>query len=189
MKQTSKILMMLLVGLIVLALIIVLLFETEVILPGPLAGMNQSEFVWATLMELLTLGAAFMGLRLFKFKRVHDELVSRPESLLKWGVIRLLVLGVPMVVDTLLYYVYMNPTFGYLAIMLLLCLPFVIPTEARCLAETEEEKEADEAVSEDSNEQSELTDSVKDKIDSVKDKIDSVENKADTAEDKKEGSR
>ncbi len=152
--------MMLFVGLIGLALVIVLLFETEVILPGPLAGMSQSEFVWATLMELLTLGAAFMGLRLFKFKKVHDELIGRRESLLKWGVVRLLVLGIPMVVDTLLYYIYMNPTFGYLAIMLLLCLPFVIPTEARCLAETEEEKEA---VSAASDEQEEPTETAEEK--------------------------
>jgi hypothetical protein len=33
----------------------------------------------------------------------------------------------------------MNTTFGYLGIMLLLCLPFVFPSVGRCLAETSEE--------------------------------------------------
>ena len=57
----------------------------------------------------------------------------------KWGMLRLLILEVPMVIDTLLYYIYMNTTFGYLAIILLLCLPFVFPSLNRCLAETSEE--------------------------------------------------
>ncbi len=60
--------------------------------------------------------------------------------MLKWGLLRLLILEVPMVVNTYLYYIYMNTTFGYLAIILLLCLPFVMPTESRCLAETSEEE-------------------------------------------------
>ena len=37
------------------------------------------------------------------------------------------------------FYIYMNPTFGYLAIILLLCLPFVFPSQSRCIAETTEE--------------------------------------------------
>jgi hypothetical protein len=60
--------------------------------------------------------------------------------MMKWGTIRLLILQVPMLADTLLYYMYMNTTFGYLAIMLLLCLPFVFPSLNRCLAETSEEE-------------------------------------------------
>jgi hypothetical protein len=55
----------------------------------------------------------------------------------KWGMARIIIIGFPMVVDTLLYYIYMNTTFGYLGIMLLLCLPFIFPTLNRCLDETE----------------------------------------------------
>ena len=43
----------------------------------------------------------------------------------------------PLWADTLLYYLYMNTTFGYLGIILVLCLPFVYPSESRCEAETE----------------------------------------------------
>ena len=56
---------------------------------------------------------------------------------MKWGTIRLLTLEVPMLVDTLLYYIYMNTTFGYLGIILALCLPFVYPSLSRCEDETE----------------------------------------------------
>ena len=92
------------------------------------------------MMELLTLGFAFLALRLFKFEKIKNDLVSRKETALKkWGTIRLALLGAPLLIDTLLYYTYMKATFGYLALILVLCLPFVYPSMDRCLSETEEE--------------------------------------------------
>ena len=123
---------------VVLALLLVVLFELDVLPVGVCAVDKQSEFQLTALMELVTLGAAFLGLRLFKFSNVHDELFCcREPAMWKWGLVRLLILEVPMVINTLLYYLYMNPTFGYLAIILLLCLPFVFPSEGRCKADTE----------------------------------------------------
>ena len=52
---------------------------------------------------------------------------------------RLALIELPMLSNTIFYYMYMKPTFAYLAIILLLCLPFVWPSMGRCLAETEEE--------------------------------------------------
>lgn len=125
------------VAFVAIALFAIVLFETDALESGILAGNKQSEFLMTALMELVSLGAAFLGLRLFKFKAVGDELVSRKEpALMKWGTARLLILEGPMLADTLLYYIYMNATFGYLAIILLLCLPFVLPTVERCLSET-----------------------------------------------------
>ena len=125
---------------IVMALVIIVLFETGELPVGVMAADKQSEFVLTALMEILSLGAAFLGLRLFKFQAIHRDLVSRKEpAMWKWGMTRLLILQVPMVINTLLYYIYMNTTFGYLGIILLLCLPFVFPSMSRCLAETTEE--------------------------------------------------
>jgi hypothetical protein len=140
MKKVSKQLMAFYIAQIALALVIIVLFETDVLPVGVKADDKQSDFVMVALMEIISLGAAFLGLRLFKFKPIHDDLVSRPETAMwKWGMSRLLILEVPMVINTLLYYIYMNTTFGYMGIMLLLCLPFVFPTLNRCLAETSEE--------------------------------------------------
>ena len=140
MEKTQKTLMALYVGIILLALLLVLLFETGVMESGRLAGSNQSEFIATAAMELLSLGGAFLGLRLFKFAAIHQQLVTqKAPALLKFGLLRLVVIEVPMLCNTLFYYMYMNPTFGYLAIMLLLCLPFVCPTMSRCIAETCEE--------------------------------------------------
>ena len=140
MKKVSKQLMMLYVLLVAVALVIVLLYELNVLESGVLADSKDTEFAAMTIMELASLAAAFLGLRLFKFRKIHQELVRRKEpALMKWGILRLLILEVPMVVNTYLYYIYMNATFGYLAIILLLCLPFVFPTLQRCLDETTEE--------------------------------------------------
>lgn len=141
MKQVSKQLMLVYTLLVAVALVIVLLYELDVLEAGTLADSKQTEFVAMTTMELTSLAAAFLGLRLFKFPKIHESLVTQKEpALLKWGMLRLLVLEVPMVSNTYLYYIYMNTTFGYLAIILLLCLPFVFPSVNRCMAETTEEE-------------------------------------------------
>ena len=134
MKKVSKQLMFIYVLLIVAALAIVVLYECDVMESGVLTDSKQTEFVAMTGMELTSLLSAFLGLRLFKFPKIHACLVTRKEpAMLTWA----------MVVNTYLYYMYMNATFGYLAIILLLTLPFVIPTESRCIAETTEEENSE----------------------------------------------
>ena len=138
MKETKNQLMSVFVSGTVLPLMIVCIYETEVVVPGLLATDKQSEFLLTFLMELMTLGCAFLALRLFKFEKIHQELISdKAVALRKWGAIRLVLLLFPLWADTLLYYLYMNTTFRYLGIILVLCLPFVYPSESRCEAETE----------------------------------------------------
>lgn len=117
---------------IAVSVILAVLFETSTLLCGELKGYDtSSEFVVTTIMELLTICVIPMSLRLFKFRKVLCRLTSE-ESLLRWALLRMLLLCVPMVVNTLLYYLYMNVAFGYMAIVLFLCLAFVVPTKARC---------------------------------------------------------
>ena len=144
MKSISKRLVVIYMSLAAIALAIIILYETDILEAGVMEEQKQLEFILTAMMELISLGAAFMGLRLFKFKTVHNDLVNRQEpAMWKWGVIRLLILEVPMVIDTLLYYIYMNTTFGYLAIILLLCLPFVFPSLNRCIDETTEDEKSE----------------------------------------------
>ena len=139
MKKVSKQLTAFYIAQIVIALVVIVLFETGVLPVGVKAADKQSEFILTFIMELLSLGAAFLGLRLFKLKPIHNDLVNRKATAMwKWGMTRLIILEAPMVINTLLYYIYMNTTFGYMGIMLLLCLPFVFPSLSRCEAETTE---------------------------------------------------
>ena len=71
-------------------------------------------FVLTTIMELLTLAAAYCGLRLFKEK---------------WQV-RMTIIIIPLLANAALYLIYAKPTFFYLGVVLLLCIPFVWPRKS-----------------------------------------------------------
>ena len=77
---------------------------------------NQTtlQFILTTVMELGTMAAAYLGLRLYR----HNQ----------W--LRLAIIGVPLLANTLLYIVYRTTVFFYLAVILLLCLPFVWPRKS-----------------------------------------------------------
>ena len=140
MKETRNQLMAFFVFAIVFALAAVVAYETGFMESGLFTERNTSEFIFVSLMELLTLGGVFLALRLFKFDKVHDELVAKKEhALFKWGLLRLALILIPMVGNTCLYYMFMNTTFGYLAIIQLLSLPFVYPSQSRCKSEVEVE--------------------------------------------------
>ena len=140
MKKTQTTLMMVYVGIILMTLLLVVLCETDVLDSGQMAHNKQAEFVTTAMMELITLASAFFGLRMFKFQVVRQQLLSQQASaLLKFGLVRLVMLEAPMLSNTLFYYMFfMKAPFGYMAVILLLCLAFVVPTKERCKAETSE---------------------------------------------------
>jgi hypothetical protein len=87
--------------------------------------------------ELLTLIAVPLALRLFKFGAVRRRLYEDNEHALAiWGTIRILILGLPMVMSALLYYLFLNASFGYIAIILLISMLFIYPSMERCVSET-----------------------------------------------------
>lgn len=105
-----------------------IMFETGVMPEGTMAGLKQEEFLTTVSMELLTIVAIPLALRLFKTKNV-DKLQEEGniDEVRKWTNIRTLMITLPMLANTLLYYVFLNTTFGYMSIILLICIPFIIP--------------------------------------------------------------
>lgn len=100
---------------------------------------NQTLFVFSTMMILTTLACIPAGLRLFKFTKVALEIKEYGiPALLKWGIIRMVLIGNLLVLNTMLYYFFgFEPAFGYLAIICLLTMPFILPTMNRCKTELE----------------------------------------------------
>ena len=142
MKKTKNTLLVLLWTVLALSMLVVVLFETDVLEFGFYSSSSeQAEFLLTTMMELLTLVSIPVSLKLFKWKQIHTDLVRRKEkALLKWGILRLLLLLAPLFATTLLYYMYANVAFGYMAIILVIVLPFVYPSMERCIAETSDEE-------------------------------------------------
>lgn len=135
MKQTQQLLMRIFIAFIVLSALVVVAFETESLPSGILSGREGSdEFVVLSFMELVTICLIPVALRLFRFRAVAVKLVSA-DGLRRYGMLRLLMLCVPMLANTIFYYLYMNVAFGYMGIILFLCMAFVLPTKGRCEAE------------------------------------------------------
>ncbi|MDE6646620.1 MAG: hypothetical protein K2K03_02100 [Prevotella sp.] len=72
------------------------------------------QFLLTTLMELATLVCAYLGVRLFR----------------KNWKLRMAIIGAPLLANAMLYLVYDTPTFFYLGVILLLCIPFVWPRKS-----------------------------------------------------------
>ena len=141
MERVSKSLKSVFFGLIGLGLLMVIVFETGFIIPGGWESDKTAEFPVLTVMELLTVAFIPLALYLFRIPMVHRELMGSPEtSLRKWGLVRMLMIGVLMVANTLFYYLFMNASFGYLAIICLITMAFVYPSLQRCKQETTEEE-------------------------------------------------
>ena len=123
---------------IVLSAIIIVSGELDIIPNGILANDKQVEFVIMSMMEILTIIAIPVALKLFKFKAIANILAS--DTLLhfeRWGIVRLCLLNVPMVINLVCYYLFVGAGFGYLAIILFLSLFFVYPSLSRCYNETD----------------------------------------------------
>lgn len=140
MRQTQKTLTWLLWAHVAICAVIALLFETNLLANGVLADETQVLFVMAIVMQLLTICVIPLALRLFKFKYVNRQLVDgtneeRATHLRKWGVGRLAMLCLPMVLNMLFYYITMVVGFCYMAIILMLSLFFIYPSMERCRQE------------------------------------------------------
>lgn len=125
---------------VLVTLLLVVLYETEILEPTDLAGDEALVFVITVIMEFVTIVVIPMALKLFSLKSVRRKLVSRKgDALLQWGTARINMLCLPMLVNTFMYYQTMAPAFGYMAIILFLCLFFIYPSMGRCVDETEEQ--------------------------------------------------
>ena len=125
-------------ALIAIDVLIVILGETECVESLFPDFSEQTEFLLTCTMECVTLLFIPLALRLFKFDFVARQIAAAPEKgMVRWGLIRLAAILVPLTIDVVLYYCTMNTSYGYLAIIHLVALAFVFPTSRRCEAETE----------------------------------------------------
>lgn len=134
--QKRHSLMTILCSEIILAFLIIALYETNVILEGGMAGDVNAEFIITMAMELLTIAAIPVALKLFKIKHIEEYIKAKGVSgHYKMAMTRMHMLTLPMLLNIILYYAYMKVAFAYLAIILAISLIFIIPTKQRCDSE------------------------------------------------------
>lgn len=144
-KQVQRILLTNFFFMVLLALLLVALYELEILEPTNLASDEMLVFVISVVMEFVTIVVIPVALKMFSLKFVRRKLVChKGDALLWWGTARINLLCLPMLINTFMYYQTMAPAFGYMAIILFLCLFFVYPSKGRCVDETEEQNNGHE---------------------------------------------
>ena len=137
MKKVIRILKYLFSLILLVTLLLVLVFESELLLPGFILVESKVDFVIKYIMELMTIIIIPLSLRLFKFKSVERKLATKKQhALLRWGVLRIIMLGIPMIINAILYYGFLAVEFGYLSIILLISMIFIYPSKDKCYYET-----------------------------------------------------
>ena len=128
MNKTISLLRTVLIANVGVAVVIAALYELDILPSGMMAGRPQDEFLSTISMELITIVFIPVALRLFKTKDVEKRLEEGDiKAFRKWGLVRILMITVPLVLNTLLYYSFINTTFWYMSLILLICLPFIYP--------------------------------------------------------------
>ncbi len=137
MDKTRKILIFAFLLPVVLSGALAVVYELELLLPGNLAGNATVEVIGVGAMELITICLIPVALRLFRSTSVRRLLQQHPAGeLRRWGLIRIAMIGLPVLINTWLYYQTLNVAPGYLAIIGLLAMFFIYPSAARCQQDT-----------------------------------------------------
>lgn len=124
-----------------LVLILVVLNETDIIECGSLACEETLNYTVLMVMELLTICLIPVSLKLFSIKSVKARLTDGSYTKrLFLSSLRIAMLGLPMLLNTVFYYAFMSVAFGYMSIICLICLAFVYPGKDRCANDFGEEQ-------------------------------------------------
>ena len=123
----------------VLALGLVLCYELGLFTEGALAGDARMEYILQTAGILLVIGLIPFSLRLFSLslvKRIQDlPLEEAMKSYRRWSEIRLALLAVPVLINLSFYYMTLNTTGLFCALMALIASLFCVPTTHRLVSE------------------------------------------------------
>ena len=123
----------------ILTLGVVLCYELGLFMEGAYAGDAMMEYVLQTAGILLVIGLIPFSLRLFSLslvKRIQTlPLAEAMKSYRRWSEIRLALLVVPVLINLSFYYLTLNTTGLFCAVMALLASLFCVPGYKRVISE------------------------------------------------------
>lgn len=138
-NQLLKILRGMYLMLWILPILLCVLYETGILTDGIFCGDARMEYMLQTVCILLTICLIPLSLRLFNLNMVkHIKELPLEEALKsyrRWSEIRLLLLCVPVLLNTSFYYLTLNTTGVFCASMVLIASFFCLPTESRIINE------------------------------------------------------
>ncbi|WP_300727157.1 hypothetical protein [uncultured Bacteroides sp.] len=122
-----------------LCLLLIVLYESDVLPQGIFAGDARAEYMFEVIGILLAVGMIPLSLRLFSLSLTRYvkalPLEQALKSYLRWSEIRLGLLLVPALFNLAIYYWTMNTTGLFCGVMVLFATLFCIPGRSRMLDE------------------------------------------------------
>lgn len=95
------------IAVIMLAVLLVLLFETDILMPGFLPGDNTTQYLVGLASVALTFGGCYLALKLFAFGCIKRQLEDEKTALSafnKWQSVRMAIIAIMILGDITLYY-------------------------------------------------------------------------------------
>lgn len=90
------------------------------------------EYRTLTVMELVTVVLLVAGAALMKTGFVRRDVKRRGyAALARWSLLRIAVIGVPLMINIVYYYIYVNVSFAYLTIIGAIFMAFAKPVEPK----------------------------------------------------------
>lgn len=124
------------------AFLLLLLFETEILMPGVWAGTGMTEtfFIFQTLMMIVTLCAIPVALKLMNWSWVRKQIaygeMKESKAYLGWSAVRCGILGVSLLLNLIVYYCALEKANALCALILLFSYFFCWPSEVKIKTET-----------------------------------------------------
>jgi hypothetical protein len=121
---------------IVICSLMIVGYESGFFMEGRLSADKVLEYYWALAMQMITICSIPIALMLFRLPAVKKFIQRNSRVHLNiCRALRLALLLLPMMLNVYLYYQFIYPGFGYMAIIGLLSSVFVYPSATRCQTE------------------------------------------------------
>lgn len=133
-------------GVLMVALLIVVAFETALLPIGTQAADSAQNYILEMTGVVLTLIAIPLALRLMNFTCIKRQLHEHPERYFPLSLLRISILGVALLFDVVTYYLSgLDATLGYLGLMVVVGMLFAWPSQGKMEYECATEESQDES--------------------------------------------
>ena len=118
--------------------ILAAIFESDKLPAGATAIDEVQEYTFSMFSVVFTLISVPLALKLMTFKRVRVQVQKSEQNYRTWAIMRIALLGVPLIYNTLMYYILgFNTTCGYLGLICAVAFFFIWPSDGKMRYERE----------------------------------------------------
>lgn len=130
---------------VITALALVVIFETSMAEGGQVAENDVAKYWMGIGGVAMVLAGVPLAMRMMRFEAVRRSIAASPTGYLRWSILRLALLYVPLTFNVLAYYMTgCEATYAYLALIVAVAMLFVWPSRGKAEYECQTEYDVTE---------------------------------------------